>query len=150
MSKELKKNDVSKLPPKTNVTSDQALYEINIIKTQVTQQILKSIKEASIDCNVHSKSDTDEDVVCMSFGSNPSKEEYSYVPSIEKESGDVISKVNKKVVKWKAKEFPIQGVIYAYKEDTQELYDYNSYLRGAPILLGTAIKKGNDYVIQFA
>jgi hypothetical protein len=149
MSKELKKNDVSKLPPKTNVTSDQALYEINIIKTQVTQQILKSIKEASIDCNVHSKSDTDEDVVCMSFGSNPSKEEYSYVPSIEKESGDVISKVNKKVVKWKAKEFPIQGVIYAYKEDTQELYDYNSYLRGAPILLGTAIKKGNDYVIQF-
>ena len=32
------------------MTSDQALYEISMIKENINKQILKAIKEASIDC----------------------------------------------------------------------------------------------------
>ena len=35
------------------LTSDQALFEISTQKEVVTQGILKSMKEASIDCNLH-------------------------------------------------------------------------------------------------
>ena len=37
------------------VTSDEALYEIATMKENITTQVLKAVKEASIDCALHTK-----------------------------------------------------------------------------------------------
>ena len=101
-SKELKKQDRSSLDKsiymlyKTNedpfLTSDQALYEISRQKESVSQEILKNMKEASIDCNLHSGSNAD--LKCLTIGTmNTSK--YIYTPSIETDDKDDAKKLNK-------------------------------------------------------
>jgi hypothetical protein len=52
---ELKRKDLSKRAPHIPLTSDEALYEIATIKEEVSAQLLLSVKEASIDCAIHSK-----------------------------------------------------------------------------------------------
>ena len=64
---ELRLKDKSKLDNKTPFTSDQALYEISNIKEDINKSILKSVKEASIDCILHMKDDNKENLKCFSF-----------------------------------------------------------------------------------
>ena len=42
---------------KTPITTDEKLYELSRIKDEINQQIMKSVKETSIDCSLHSESD---------------------------------------------------------------------------------------------
>ena len=57
---ELKLKDTSKKPPYLPQSSDQKLFEISTIKEQLTSQLLTGVKEASIDCATHSKSNIKE------------------------------------------------------------------------------------------
>ena len=50
---ELRVNDKSKRDGVTPLTSDEALYEISTIKEDVNRDLLRSIKESAIDCNIH-------------------------------------------------------------------------------------------------
>lgn len=130
---ELKLKDRSKIDTKKVVTSDETLYEISVIKENVTMQLLKCIKEASIDCalNIGGK----ENIQCFSFG-NPNKESFSITPSLEKETLDTEAMINKREIKWKAQEVDIQGKKYVINKFTNEIYDYNSYILKNPILVG--------------
>ena len=87
---ELRIRDVSRMDKETPVTTDETLYEIAIIKQRINNQILRSMKETAIDCNLYSavakkvEGDTSsEPQVCYGFGKIQSNQFGSY-PSWEK------------------------------------------------------------------
>jgi len=152
---ELRIRDLSRLDHKTPVTTDETLYEIASIKQKTNNQILKAVKETSIDCqlysNISKKSKDNENLVCFGFGKIESNQFASY-PSFEndrstKEGLDV------RTIKWEAREIKEDGVKYALNEQTMEVYDFESYQRakefGAElVLVGKLVKEKGKYVIK--
>ena len=109
----------------TSITTDETLFEIAVIKDRLTKQLLKSVKESSVDCSVYDNSK--EGLVCYTygyaksneFGSFPNYNEDRYV----REGTDVVAK------KVKIDTITIKGVKYAHNTETGELYDYNAYAK---------------------
>ena len=135
MNVDIRNNDISQLniSNKRPFTSDEALYEISNRKANTTQQILKAIKEAAIDCAIHSKSGSQETLECYSFGNNIDSESFSYKPNIKDDTkNEKQQKLNKEKTNWKAKKKNINGINYAIRLDennkeTDMLYDLDMY-----------------------
>jgi hypothetical protein len=167
---ELKRKDLSKLeylvsPDSTDkakipFTSDQALFEISVIKERISNQLLKNIKEASIDCATYSVGNTKEKLKCLTFG-NPDSSSFSFNPNIAADNAGVVGQSNKKLITWKAKKITLKEgtkkIEYAYKaidENTGEIYDLDSYTQALrtpglePTLIGTLNLKTKkvDYI----
>ena len=139
---ELRLKDKSKVDKKTPLTSDEALFEISNIKEDINRQILKAIKESAMDCSIHSSSKDGEPLVCYSISSaKPNK--FSYSPSISNEESDTITQINRETVKWTAKKVTIDGKYFAFRKETNEVYDLDSYKQALkipgvnPIKIGT-------------
>ena len=162
---ELKIKDLSKKTYKVNpddtkgkqipFTSDEALYEISTIKEQLTDKLLTSIKESSIDCAIYSKRGEKEQLHCLQFG-DVSPNSFSYNPSLEMDQPDSVSKINKRVLEWTGKEVTIYGKTYIYRKvDSKKgnLYDLESYKRALevpgvePTLIGTLEKNAKGEMI---
>ena len=146
---ELRLKDKSKINPANILTSDQALFEISNMKLELTNKFLTAIKEASIDCIIHS--DDTENLKCFSFGSVDSKQ-FSYLPSFGDEEKDTLAEQNKQKIKWKAIEVTLtNGVTYAYNKTNGILYDLDSYTNGNPIPIGSLkiTKVGNKETYEF-
>ena len=146
---ELKLNDVSKFDDSVPVTSDETLYEISVIKERISQQLLTSVKEASMDCAIYNKPGTKDAIKCFSFG-KASPSSFSYKPSISNEEADTVTQMNKEKITWKAEEItiPIDGIKkkFARNPETNDVYDLQSYndaseFGGEPVLIGRLIKK---------
>ena len=146
---ELKLNDVSKFDDNVPVTSDETLYEISVIKERISQQLLTSVKEASMDCAIYNKPGTKDAIKCFSFG-KASPSSFSYKPSISNEEVDTVTQMNKAKITWKADEItiPIDGIKKKFARNTQtnDIYDLQSYhdaseFGGEPVLIGRLIKK---------
>ena len=128
-SKELKKQDRSTLDKsiymlyKTTedpyLTSDQSLYEISKQKENVTQEILKNMKEASIDCNLHNSVGSTSQLKCLSFGSTNTNK-YIYTPSIETDDKDDAKKLNKQT-----KQIQIKPILITNKNGETIQCGYN-------------------------
>jgi len=109
------------------ITTDESLYEISQIKDKINQQILKSIKETAIDCNVYNKKTKgkdDENLVC--YGSNFEKIEsndFISYPTLEKDMSEKeeLNVIEKKIVLKDTKE--LNGVKYKINPETDELFD---------------------------
>ena len=147
---ELKLNDLSKRTPFVPLTSDEALYEISMIKEEVNAQLIKAVKESAIDCAIYSKK-SKEGLQCLTFG-EPGPNVFSYVPNIDNQEQETIEALNKKKIKWEGKPITIDGVRYVYREMSKNvlnIYDLESYERvletgkGDPRLIGTLETKGN-------
>lgn len=128
---ELRLKDTSKIDGKTPLTSDEALYEISRIKQDINRQLLNSVKETSIDCTLHSKSNKKEGIYCFSFGDVDSSL-LSYNYSYQNEQSDETKDVNKKKVNLKAQELKFNGKKYMLLLDengkrTDKIYDYDSF-----------------------
>jgi isopentenyldiphosphate isomerase len=138
---ELRLKDVSKFDNKTPVTSDEALYEISTIKSQINKNLLSSVKESSFDCALHVSNNTKEGLVCYNFGSTTNNA-YSYKPSYLNEDTDKVGDINRTKITWKGKTFKLAGVKYVLRPDNNEVYDYDSYILSTknpsnnPILIG--------------
>ena len=126
------------------LTSDEALYEISSIKEELNSQLIKSIKEASIDCAIYTRG-SKEGLQCVNFGETNNKS-FSYNPSIEHDQIDTVSIINKKNIAWTAQSIKIYGTEYAarkMKENLYNIYDLVSFRKvqelgeGDPILVGT-------------
>jgi hypothetical protein len=131
-SVELRLKDLSKLDKNTPLTSDEALFEISRIKEDINKQLLTALKETTIDCSMHSKSNAKEGLYCFSFGDvDPSL--LSYKHSYENEQSDKTGDINKKTVDWNAQEFTLNGKKYMLrlkpdgKTRTNKVYDYYSF-----------------------
>jgi hypothetical protein len=138
---ELRLHDKSRKDDVTPVSTDETLYEIASAKEAITTTILKAVKEASIDCALHVKSNASEKLQCFQFGStDPGK--FAYEPSFAEEQSDNIADKNKKEVTWKAKPIELDGVKYALNPNTNEVYDYDSYVNGNPEKVADLVMKG--------
>lgn len=132
---ELRLNDVSKKTGEP-YTSDQALYEISSIKQEVNEVLLDAVKEASIDCALHYKAGKSKNLKCFTFGTvDPDK--FSYTGSYLDEEKDDIAEQNRVTIDLGAVDVKIRGVKYAYSPETGALYDYDSYINGQAVQVGT-------------
>jgi hypothetical protein len=145
---ELRLKDVSKIDKSTPLTSDEALHEISTIKEEINKQLLRSVKESSIDCELHSKAGSKEDLVCLSFGDDVKKDKMSYTPSYRNQSKDVETAFNKTTITWKAITLKLGPKKYKLrlqpdgKTRTDMVYDFDSFERAKkvpgvnPVLIG--------------
>ena len=126
MELRIKAQDKSKLAPYPPQTSDQKLYEISNIKEQLSSQLLKGIKEASIDCATFTKSNTKEGLVCMSFN-NAKASDFSYNPNYSQDQNDAVAAINRTTIEWDAREFIVSPLEkYILRMDTNQLYEYEN------------------------
>lgn len=151
----LRTTDVSKRDGKP-ITSDQKLLEISDIKAEINAQLLKTIKETSIDCATHAKSNQKEQLMCLSFG-NPSPDMFTYNPSYNQDQNDTVASLNEEKKTWHLKEITIKGVKYALDNNTMLFYDYQSAMKAQhsnnqmrPKAIGTLVVKENGkYQVEY-
>ena len=144
---ELKLKDRSKNPPFLPQSSDQKLFEISTIKEQLTSQLLRAVKESSIDCATHIQASTKEGLVCLSFG-RPTSNDFSYNPNYTQDENDTIADLNREKIDWEARPFTFKatGKRYMLRMDTKQVYDYDSVIQAKevpgvrPILIGKLVK----------
>ena len=152
---ELKLKDTSNTFPFKPQSSDEKLFEISMIKENLSVQLLKAIKSSSIDCVTHSKSNNKEVIVCLSFG-EPTVNSFSYNPNIEQDQNDTIADINRTVNTWDVRPIKIKstGKQYMLRLDTNQIYDYDSVMQSKqipgvkPILIGDlALNAHGEYEI---
>ena len=120
---ELKRKDLSKGLPKVPITSDQFLYEISEIKSNLTAQLTDAIKESAFDCYIYSNGK------CVNFG-NPTNNKFSYVPDYSEQQNDTTVQANKVAIEWVGKPVTLNGTQYVYRRINSRLlniYDKASY-----------------------
>ena len=139
LSIELRLKDKSKLDKTTPYTSDEALFEISNIKENINREIIHNIKEASIDCNIHTRFDGKEKLKCFTFGTaNPNT--FSYLPSLSAEEDDTMAEKNIVAKNIEAVELIIPKIgKCVLNTETDEVYDYDSYMKKKPIPIGRLI-----------
>jgi hypothetical protein len=142
---DLRNKDKSKIDNKTPVTTDEALYEIATIKQEIANKLLGSVKEASIDCALHARYGEKEPIKCFTFGSSDNNK-FSYKPSLKDEDTDEIAAKNQMVLTWKGQDITLAGTKYVLKNETKEVFDYDSYQRGNPVKIGTLIKNADGTI----
>ena len=149
---ELKLKDQSKFVPYLPLSSDEKLLETSNMKEQLSSQILKCIKESSIDCATHIQSNTKEGLVCLSFGQSDANY-FSYNPNYSQDQNDTIAELNVEKVDWEGRKFDWEdGKSYVLRLDTKQVYDYDSVIQAKqipgvkPLLLGKLVKRGRDDV----
>ena len=112
LAREAKIHDRSKIESDKVITSDQSLYEIATQKEGINRSILNNIKEASIDCNIHKKLGSRDQLKCFTFGSvNPNK--FAYAPAISTSDSDKEVTLNQVIVKYKMKKVDLGGRKFA-------------------------------------
>jgi hypothetical protein len=140
---ELRIRDVSRLDKNTPVTTDETLYEMASVKQRINNEILKAVKESAIDCKIYSTiSKNSENLICYGVDVVKSNQFSSY-PSLDddqaqKEGLDV------RKLEWRANKITINGTDYAQRENSNEIYDFNSYQQATqgttqPILIGRLV-----------
>jgi hypothetical protein len=107
----------------TSVTTDQSLYEIAVLKNNLTKQLLNSVKETSVDCTLYDNSK--EGLVCYNYGFAKTNE-FSSFPTYE-EDKEVREGTDVKKVKAKIEEKTVGEIKYAFNPVTTELYDLAAY-----------------------
>jgi hypothetical protein len=130
----------------TSITTDESLFEIAVLKDRLTKQLLKSVKESSVDCEVYDN--TKEGLVCYTYGRTTSNEFGAY-PNYE-EDRYVREGTDVEKLKVDIKEVLIKGKKYAHNTVTNDLYDFATYKKtGKPILLGRMeMVKGKRVLVE--
>ena len=121
---ELKSSDISKRDPNNLFTTDQTLYEMSDIKIKISNEILNSVKSASVDCQLHHKSS--DSFTCYDFG-NVQTNEFSYKPTIEE---DILEQGEDKKAIGRGVELNIRGNKYYANLDQKNdpnLKQFNLY-----------------------
>jgi hypothetical protein len=144
---ELMNRDTSRIDGRP-ITTDESLYDISLIKSRINNQLLKCIKETSIDCSLYS-SNKEENLVCYGYGKVTSNAFGSYPTLAEDLSDRQEINVKKEKLAFKLTK-PIDGVVYAINPKTLEAYDLISYEEakagtGELVLVGKVIKEGKGF-----
>ena len=139
-ARELRQHDMGKKAPYGPVTSDELLYEISEIKSELTNQLTDIVKESSFDCYLHSGKK------CVNFG-NPTNDKFAYVPDFTEQQNDVTAAMNRQEVRLRGKEVTIKGIKYISTQDPRNkrllnIYDEASFINAQnnpnepPVLVG--------------
>lgn len=149
-NKELIIRDVSKLNKNLPITTDETLFENSQIKDNINQQILRCVKQSSIDCSLYKKVGK-EHLIC--YGHDKSKiksNDFSSHPEIDidQHMKPEINLVEKKIKLYK---LTMNKVDYAYDRETNLIYDMASYKGpGAQLVeLGKLVENDGKKTIEF-
>jgi hypothetical protein len=155
---ELNLKDTSSESPYNPQTTDENLFEISKRKENLTSQLLVGIKEASVDCATHIRSNAKENLRCLSFN-QPTVHDFSYKPNVSQEVNDVVAKLNRTEQTWEGQPIrfgrEVNGKIEVKTymlRNKRDVYDYESTTTPGlePILLGRLIKTGaKEFTIEF-
>ena len=147
--REIREFDHSKKDPNMPFTTDQTLFEIAEIKDSINSQILKAIKETSIDCSLYNNN-PDEPLTCYGFGL-VRENQFSSYPRLETDLAEKVSVADAPLRKWKGVEIedPKTGIKYAMNPTTREVYDLESYKQNIStgsdmIFVGRLVEKKVD------
>jgi hypothetical protein len=137
---EIKRFDKSSIEPFSPETSDEKLLQTSNIKEAISENILKSVKETSIDCATYSQTNEGkEGLKCVSFNS-AKIDEFSYVPDYDEQQQDIdvpLGQIRKKV---EFKKMTLRdGTQYMLKPDTNEIYDMIDIEQPNPTPVGKLI-----------
>jgi len=125
------------------MTSDQVLFDISSKKLKVMTHLLKLIKEVSVDCSINiaeTKDETD-DFKCLSYGTTDNRNNYSYIPTINRDQQDTEIRRKFKKVQWVPEFITInrkgKQIRYAIKKSTKSnspdlLFDAAATVSGQP------------------
>jgi hypothetical protein len=136
-AKDILRLDKSPNEPFSPETSDEKLLRTSNVKEIISENILKRVKETSVDCVTYSEvNEGKEGLKCLSFNSSKI-DEFSYVPDYEEQQQDVdipLGQIRRNV------DFRIitlkDGSQYMLKTDTNELYDPIDVEQANPIPIG--------------
>ena len=142
---ELKTKDISRKDPTVVVSTDEAIYEIATAKEEIANTILRSVKEASVDCALHIKSNASEKLQCFTFGSNNATK-FAYNLSYEDQHSDVAESQNQREVTGTFVTIDLGGTKYKLKPSTNEVYDFDSYTSGYPLKIGQLVQQPDGKV----
>ena len=115
---ELVKRDVSKLQSAVPFSTDESLYEISQIKERVNRQLLTVVKSSAMDCSLHKRPGSKEQIECFSYSLGASGNEYGYVPNIANEPNDRIAKQN-----IEKKKLTVLTDKFNYDKETGDVYE---------------------------
>ena len=156
MTKKQLESDKKLQSDKDGMTSDEVLYDISQRKLEVMDDLLRLIKESSVDCglNLEETSDKDEPFTCLNYGTSLSRDKYSYIPSVKEEHVDTEKQRRVAKITWKPKKVMIKGKPYAMKPakagEPMYLYNYELTLTGRPgNPIGEIKMKGDKKVVEF-
>ncbi len=144
---ELMTSDTGRISKKP-ITTDEYLYEGSLLKYNLHNQILKSIKETAMDCNLYAKSNKSENLVCYGnqYGKATSND-FSGYPTIEEDERERMD-INIRETVVSVQKLTLDGVSYVYNKSTNEVYDYNTYMNSKQmVLIGYLSKKGKTWQI---
>jgi hypothetical protein len=139
-AKDILRLDKSPNEPFSPETSDEKLLRTSNVKEMISENILKRIKETSVDCVTYSEvNEGKEGLKCLSFNS-AKIDEFSYVPDYEEQQQDIdipLGQIRRNV------DFRMitinDGSQYMLKTDTNELYDPIDVEQANPIPIGKFI-----------
>jgi len=132
--------DKSPIAPFKPESSDEKLLRISNIKEAISEVLLKSAKETSIDCITYSTTNEDkEGLKCLAFNS-AKIEDFSYVPSYDDQQQDAdipLGQIRRNVdfQRMTLKD----GTQYMLKTDTNELYDPRDIEEANPMPIGRLV-----------
>ena len=141
-SLELRMRDVSRINTSAPITTDESIFELAVMKNDISTRLLTAVKQSAIDCDIHSISGGgDEGLKCFSFG-NISVDTYGYVPDISNEEMDSVTETYVKKTEIEAVELtdPINGKVYALDTKTKKIYDYDSFKAKRPVQIGILVE----------
>jgi hypothetical protein len=115
----------------TSITTDETLFETAVIKDRLTKQLLKSVKESSVDCTIYDNSK--EGLVCYTYGYTTSNE-FGAFPNYE-EDRYVREGTDVEMRKVQMVPLVIGKHKYAYNGETGELYNHKEYTENKKVVL---------------
>lgn len=142
---DLMSRDNSRLK-KNPITTDEYLFENASIKNNLNNQILKSIKETAIDCNLYSQLNKGENLVC--YGNQYGKvtsADFSAYPILEKDAKEKDDINIQEITVKLSKITTANGTQYVYNKENQELYDYNVYANSKQLILIGHLRDYGEY-----
>ena len=131
-----------------NMTSDETLNYLSNKKENITESILRAVKESSIDCAIHKKQG--DGLKCFSFGSSSDENKLSFVPSYEKDQKEGKSlAVREEVIN--IQEATVTGsngnkITFYINKDTGVIYDPESYKMYENVKDVSVLKKIGDRI----
>ena len=125
---EINQHDKSKNAPFKPQTSDEKLLEISDIKENISENLLRAVKETSIDCATYSNANEGkEGLTCLSFN-NSSISNFAYVPNYEEQPQDndiQLGQIQKTHIR---KQLTLNtGEKYEIDTETNEIYDLGQF-----------------------
>jgi hypothetical protein len=136
-------NDTSKLVKDKILTTDEYLLEISNIKNKINTQILKALKETSMDCQLYEETNKKENLKCYDGYGTVKSNNFGTHPDIQTDLGER-QEQNVKEIKMQIRKITIKGHAYKLNVQTNEIYEPDNL--NEPV--GRIEKNGKNYIIK--